>query len=162
MTLKHLMMAALAATMLTAPARAEDTVKVGLILPMTGPFTAIGRQMEAAAKLYMAQHGDMAGGKKVELIVKDDGGNADDTKRLAQELIVNDKVAIIAGFGLTPLALATAPIRDPGEDAADRDGRRHLDHHRGVALHRPHQLHPAAVQRADRRLGRQERHQEGR
>src|SRR5690606_22071331 len=47
---------------------------------------------------------------KVELIVKDDGGTADVTRRLAQELVVNGKVAVLAGFGLTPLALATAPI----------------------------------------------------
>jgi branched-chain amino acid transport system substrate-binding protein len=89
---------------------AQDAVKIGLILPMTGPFASTGRQIEAAAKLYMTQSGTTAGGKKVELIVKDDTGVADVTKRLAQELVVNDKVAILAGFGLTPTALATAPI----------------------------------------------------
>ena len=77
---------------------------------MTGPFASTGRQVEAAAKLYMAQHGSTVAGRKVELIVKDDGGTADVTRRLAQELVVNDKVAVLAGFGLTPLALATAPI----------------------------------------------------
>ncbi|WP_404809940.1 ABC transporter substrate-binding protein [Microvirga lenta] len=89
---------------------AQETMKVGLILPMTGPFASTGRQIEAAAKLYMQQNGDTVAGKKIQLIVKDDTGVADVTKRLAQELIVNDKVGVIAGFGLTPLALATAPL----------------------------------------------------
>lgn len=91
-------------------AAAQETVKIGLILPMTGPFASTGRQIEAAAKLYMQQHGDTVAGKKVQLIVKDDTGVSDVTKRLAQELIVNDKIAVMAGFGLTPLALAPAPL----------------------------------------------------
>ena len=89
---------------------AQEVVKIGMILPMTGPFASTGRQIEANAKLYMAQHGTTVAGKKVELIVKDDAGVPDNTKRLAQELIVNDKVAFLAGFGLTPLAQATAPL----------------------------------------------------
>ena len=87
-----------------------NSFKIGLILPMTGPFASTGKQIEAAARLYMAQNGDTVAGKKVELIVKDDAGTPDTTKRLAQELVVNDKVNVLAGFGLTPLALATAPI----------------------------------------------------
>ena len=93
------------------PALAQgEPFKVGLILPMTGPFASTGRQIEAAAKLYMAEHGDEVAGRKVELIVKDDASVADTTKRLAQELIVRDKVGALAGFGLTPLAMATAPL----------------------------------------------------
>src|SRR5215217_9687906 len=91
-----------------AAAEAQETVKIGLILPMTGPFASTGRQIEAAARLYMQQQGDTVAGKKVQLIVKDDTGVADVTKRLAQELIVNDKISVMAGFGLTPLALAPA------------------------------------------------------
>ncbi|WP_397406922.1 ABC transporter substrate-binding protein [Polaromonas sp.] len=87
-----------------------NTFKVGLILPMTGPFASTGRQIEAAAKLYMAQNGDNVAGRKIELIIKDDTGTPDVTKRLAQEMIVNDKVNVLAGFGLTPLAFATAPL----------------------------------------------------
>jgi branched-chain amino acid transport system substrate-binding protein len=86
------------------------TFKIGLILPMTGPFASTGKQIEAAARLYMAQNGDTVAGQKVELIIKDDTGAPDLTKRLAQELVVNDKVNVLAGFGLTPLALSTAPI----------------------------------------------------
>jgi branched-chain amino acid transport system substrate-binding protein len=96
--------------LLGGAALAQQSVKIGLILPMTGPFASTGRQIEAAAKLFMKQNGDMVAGKKVELIVKDDTGTPDVTKRIAQELIVNDKVSVLAGFGLTPLALATAPL----------------------------------------------------
>jgi branched-chain amino acid transport system substrate-binding protein len=95
---------------LSGAAMAQDTLKIGLILPMTGPFASTGRQIEAAAKLYMQQKGDTVAGKKIQLILKDDTGTADVTKRLAQELIVQDKVTVLAGFGLTPLALATAPL----------------------------------------------------
>jgi branched-chain amino acid transport system substrate-binding protein len=95
---------------LSGAAMAQDTLKIGLILPMTGPFASTGRQIEAAAKLYMQQKGDTVAGKKIQLILKDDTGTADVTKRLAQELIVNDKIAVMAGFGLTPLALAPAPL----------------------------------------------------
>ena len=110
---RSIIRAAVAAALLgaSALALAQDTVfKIGLILPMTGPFASTGKQIEAAAKLYMAQNGASVAGKKVELIVKDDTGTPDVTKRIAQELVVNDKVNVLAGFGLTPLALATAPI----------------------------------------------------
>nr|WP_315427391.1 ABC transporter substrate-binding protein [uncultured Albidiferax sp.] len=90
---------------------AQDNIfKIGLILPMTGQQASTGRQIEAAAKLYMAQNGDTVAGKKIQLIVKDDTSIPDVTKRLAQELVVNDKVNVLAGFGITPSALATAPI----------------------------------------------------
>jgi branched-chain amino acid transport system substrate-binding protein len=90
-------------------------IKIGLILPMTGPFTSTGRQIDAAVKLFMQQNGDTIAGKKVHVLLKDDGGVADATKRLAQELIVREKVAVLAGFGLTPLALATAPVATQGK-----------------------------------------------
>ena len=101
---------ALAAAAFTGAAQAQETFKIGLILPMTGPFASTGKQIEAAARLYMAQNGSTVAGKKVELILKDDTAAPDVTKRLAQELVVNEKVNVLAGFGLTPLALATAPI----------------------------------------------------
>src|SRR5947209_19580991 len=85
-----------------AVAAAADTIKVGLIAPMTGPFAPVGKQMQAGAKLYMQEHGDTVAGKKVELVVKDDGGVPDTSKRLAQELVVNDKASVLMGMGLTP------------------------------------------------------------
>ncbi len=95
-----------------ATAGAADTgpIKIGLILPMTGQQASTGRQIDAAVKLWVAQNGDKIAGRKVEIILKDDAAVPDTTKRLAQELIVNDKVAVIAGFGITPTALATAPL----------------------------------------------------
>ena len=88
----------------------DNKFRIGLILPMTGPFASTGKQIDAAVKLYLAQNGDTVAGKKIEVILKDDAGTPDTTKRIAQEMVVNDKVHVLAGFGLTPLALATAPI----------------------------------------------------
>ena len=110
---RHLLLASiisgLGLTSISALAQ-QETFRIGFILPMTGPFASTGKQIEAAARLYVAQRGDTVAGKKVELIFKDDTGAPDVTKRIAQELVVNDKVSVLAGFGLTPLALATAPI----------------------------------------------------
>ena len=100
-----------AATLATTQAIAQDNkFKIGLILPMTGQQASTGRQIEAAARLYMAQNGDTVGGKKIELIIKDDAATPYVTKRLAQELVVNDKVNVLGGFGVTPAALAAASI----------------------------------------------------
>jgi len=84
--------------------------KIGLILPMTGQQATTGRQIEAAARLWMAQNGDTIAGRKVQLIVKDDTSLPDQTRRLAQELVVNEKVDVLAGMGITPSAMAVAPI----------------------------------------------------
>ncbi len=99
-----------AALAVPGAALAQEAVKIGLILPMTGPFASTGRQIEAAARLYMSEHGEEAGGRPVELLLRDDGGVADQTRRIAQELVVREGANVLAGFGLTPLALATAPI----------------------------------------------------
>ncbi|MGM4892779.1 ABC transporter substrate-binding protein [Tardiphaga sp. 709] len=91
-------------------AQAQETVKIGLIVPMTGGQASTGQQINNAIKLYQQKNGDTVAGKKVEIILKDDAALPDNTKRLAQELIVNEKVNIIAGFGVTPAALAAAPL----------------------------------------------------
>jgi branched-chain amino acid transport system substrate-binding protein len=93
-----------------AAASAQDAVKIGFILPMTGQQQSTGKQEAAAIKLYMAQHGDTVAGKKIELIIRDDAAVPDNTKRIAQELIVNDKVNFLGGFGVTPAALSVAPL----------------------------------------------------
>lgn len=91
--------------------RAADPVRVGVILPMTGPFASTGREIDAAIRLFQKTNGETAAGRKVEVVVKDDTGLAPEiTKRLAQELVVRQNVDVLAGFGLTPLALAAAPI----------------------------------------------------
>ena len=112
MTTRRQLIALPALAMLGAgAARAQaDSLKIGVILPMTGQQASTGRQIDAAIKLFMAQNGGKVAGKKLEVLIKDDAGIPDTTRRLAQELVVNDKVLVIAGFGLTPCALAAAPI----------------------------------------------------
>ena len=108
---RSMLCCALGALMLAAPALAADNVvTVGMILPMTGPQASTGKQEQAGAELYVKEHGDTIAGKKINLVVKDDTGAADVTKRLAEEMIANDHASVLMGFGLTPLALATAPV----------------------------------------------------
>lgn len=103
--------AVLGACALALTARAAEPLKVGLVLPMSGPFAAYGKQIENGARLYLQQSGGSIAGRKVELIIKDDTGVAPEiSKRAAQELVVKNKVDILAGFGLTPSAFAAAPI----------------------------------------------------
>jgi branched-chain amino acid transport system substrate-binding protein len=87
------------------------TIKIGLIASFSGPFADIGGQIEKGVKAYLKEHGDTVAGKKVEILRRDTTGPAPDVaKRLAQELVVRDKVDFLAGFGLTPEALAVAPV----------------------------------------------------
>ena len=109
-TLLNLRALLIALGMCALSVQAQEVFKIGLILPMTGQQATTGKQIEAAARLFMAQNGNTVAGRKIELIIKDDGGIPDAAKRIAQELVVNDKVGVLGGFGLTPLALATAPI----------------------------------------------------
>jgi branched-chain amino acid transport system substrate-binding protein len=104
-------LSALTMSLLPAAGHAQGTVKIGLILPYSGQFADGATQMDNAIKLYLKQHGDMLGGMKVEIIRKDTGGiNPPVAKRLAQELVTRDNVDIIAGFVLTPNALAAADV----------------------------------------------------
>ncbi len=102
----------LAALAALAPAavRAAEPIKVGLVVPMTGPFSYMGRQIGAGVNLYLAQNGNTVAGRKVEVILKDDTGVPDISRRLSQELVVNDKVVALAGYGLTPQAFSSATI----------------------------------------------------
>jgi branched-chain amino acid transport system substrate-binding protein len=111
--IRPILAACLAAAALAAANAAyadDNVVTIGLIVPMTGQAASTGKQAQAGAQLYIQQHGASVAGKTIALIVKDDGGAADVTKRLAQELIGNDKAKVLMGFGLTPLALAVAPL----------------------------------------------------
>jgi branched-chain amino acid transport system substrate-binding protein len=99
---------AIAAAMVQT-ANAQDTVKVGMVMPLTGTLADAGKQVVAGSRLYVSQHGDTVAGKHIDLIVKDDGSSFDTGKRLIQEAIVNDKVDILAG-GLTGDLMAAAPV----------------------------------------------------
>src|SRR5690348_6968476 len=103
---------ALALTLvLVGQAAAQEVIKVGVIAAFSGPFADYGSQIEAGMKAYMKEHGDSVAGKKVELITRDTKGPAPEVaKRFAQELITRDKVQFLAGFGLTPNAMAVAPV----------------------------------------------------
>jgi len=104
-------LAALATLSLGGPAIAQETVKIGVIAEFSGPFGDYGQQILNGMKTYLKLHGDVFGGRKVEIIVKDTTGPAPDiAKRHAQELVTRDNVDILAGFGLTPNALAVAPV----------------------------------------------------
>lgn len=103
--------AAFAVGMIPKASFAADPVKIGLILPMSGPFASTGKQIDTAVKVFLQKYGDTVAGRKIEIILKDDGGlQPEITKQLAQELIVKENIDILAGFGLTPLALSTAPL----------------------------------------------------
>ena len=90
---------------------AKPTIKIGMIAAFTGPFADIGKQLQGGIKAYLKQHGDTVAGKKVEILTRDTTGPDTATaKRLAQELVAQDKVDFLVGFGLTPEALAVAPV----------------------------------------------------
>jgi branched-chain amino acid transport system substrate-binding protein len=98
------------ATAAATTASAQETIKIGFLAPLSGQFAQNGKQMVAGLKYFLQQNGTDVAGKRIELIIRDDGGVADQAKRIAQELIVNEKVAILAGFNVTPVALAVAPL----------------------------------------------------
>ena len=103
--------AAAAAVLAAAPAQAQQTLKVGVVMSYSGQFADPGAQIDNGIKLYMKQHGDTVAGRKIELIRKDPGGVAPDvSKRLSQEVIVRDGAEILAGYDLTPNALAAADV----------------------------------------------------
>jgi branched-chain amino acid transport system substrate-binding protein len=100
----------------SAPAFAQDTIKIGVIAALTGPFVNIGKPFEDGIKTYMKLHGDQVAGKKIQVIYRDDGGsNVELSKRAAQELIGREKVSFLIGFSLTPSALAVAPVATQGK-----------------------------------------------
>src|SRR5436853_99551 len=103
--------AALALLAAPAPALAQDTIKIGVIMPYSGQFADLATQMDNGIKLYVKQKGDSVAGKKIEFIRKDTGGVAPDVAtRLAQELITRDNVDILAGFTLSPNAIAVSKV----------------------------------------------------
>jgi branched-chain amino acid transport system substrate-binding protein len=105
------MLAFAALASITGAAAAQQTIKVGVIAPFSGAFSSVGQEFQAGIKTYLKQHGDTVAGKKVEIIYKDTTGPSPDiAKRHAQDLVVRDKVDFLAGFGLTPEALAVAPV----------------------------------------------------
>jgi branched-chain amino acid transport system substrate-binding protein len=110
MMLRGTLLACLVSWCALAPAHAQTAVKIGLIMTYTGQFADPAAQMDDGIQLYMKQRGDTVAGKKIELIRKDTAGAPDAAKRLAQEFIVNDNVDILAGFVITPEAMAVGDL----------------------------------------------------
>lgn len=101
----------IAAVAAMAPAQAQEPVRIGLIAAFSGPFADYGEQIEGGMKAWLEHNGGTVAGRKIEILVRDTTGPAPEVaKRLAQELVVRDKVDFLAGFGLTPEALAVAPV----------------------------------------------------
>src|SRR6266849_6319198 len=103
---------ALAAALAVGAAAANaQTVKIGFITSYSGLNGNLGPYMERAVRLYLKQHEKELGGVKIELLTRDDTGpNPDKARQLAQELVVRDKVNLLAGVIFTPNAMAIAPI----------------------------------------------------
>jgi len=105
------LVSAAALTLMSASALAQGVIKLGLVGEFSGPFAQYGQQILGGMKAYMKANGDTVAGKKIEIVQKDTTGPSPDTaKRLAQELVTRDNVDILVGFGLTPNALAVAPV----------------------------------------------------
>ena len=144
------------------PAHAQGTVKIGVIMSYSGQFADTGAQIDNGIKLYMKQHGDTVAGKKIEIIRKDTGGIAPDVaKRLSQEVIVRDKVDILAGFDLTPNALAAADVSAQAKKfMVNMNAATSI-----ITTKSPYMVRTsftrAAAQRAARHLGLQERRAQG-
>lgn len=109
MVFRRLALAGLCIVPMLASAQ-QAPIKIGFSVPLTGPFAANGKQMMAGLQYFLQENGTSVAGKKIEVVIRDDGSVPDQAKRIAQELIVNEKVSILAGFNLTPVALAVAPL----------------------------------------------------
>ena len=95
----------------SAPGYAQDTVKIGIVGQMTGPFAVIGEGYRQGVEAFQAKYGATVGNRKVEVLIRDSAGS-DSTaaKRLTEELVVKDRVSLLGGFSLTPDAASAAPV----------------------------------------------------
>jgi len=112
LSLRPIFCVAFAALMLAAQpaAAAEPTLKIGLVLPLSGQLADTGKQIDNAMRLYLEQNGDTIEGTRIEVMVRDDEGNPDRTRDEVKGLIQEDKVDVLAGFGTSPAAAVAAPF----------------------------------------------------
>ena len=153
--MKHCLLAGIcviASALIGPAAHAEDTLKIGLIMPYSGQFADTATQMDDGLKLYLKQHGNMLAGKSVELIRKDVGGIAPPVaKRLAQELVTRDNIDILAGFGHTQCHGRRRRVCR-GEEVHGSDECGHGHRHHQIALHGAGLVHRATAQSDARHL----------
>lgn len=92
--------------------QAQTPIKIGVLVPLSGPQAEYGAQITAGMKVYMKEAGDVVAGRKIQLVTRDSGSppSPDVAKRLATELVTREKVEVLAGFGFTPDALSVAAI----------------------------------------------------
>ncbi|MBD9454387.1 ABC transporter substrate-binding protein [Rhizobium sp. RHZ02] len=108
--MKRFVLAAVAAVVMSTAAYA-DTIKVGVVGPFSGPFALQGKNFKAGIDAYMAINGNKVGDNTVEVIYRDlPAADPAQSKALAQELVVKEKVQYLAGFYFTPDAMAVTPI----------------------------------------------------
>ena len=135
--------ALIAATLLPYSAKAQDVLKIGVILPY-GQFADTATQIDGGIKLYMKQHGDTVAGRKIEIIRKDVGGiNPPVAKRLAEELVVRDQVDILADFCSDPKRDRGLQRVGRGKEADGGHERGDVGRHRKIALLHAHLVHAA-------------------
>jgi branched-chain amino acid transport system substrate-binding protein len=94
-----------------AGASPAETIKVGVMLPFSGPNSDLGNQVDKAFDLYVKLHAKDLGDNKIEIIKRDEGPvSGAGARTAATELITNDKVKLIAGFVFSPGVIAVAPL----------------------------------------------------
>src|SRR6516164_8337054 len=93
-----------------ATAADKSTIKLGVVGPLTGPFAVMGEQWRQGIETYLALHGDVVNGHKIEVVYRDTTGNPATAKQLTQELVTREKVSFLGGYGLTPEANASASV----------------------------------------------------
>jgi branched-chain amino acid transport system substrate-binding protein len=99
------------ACLATGAAAQDKPLRIGLIATYSGPYADYGRQFDAGVALYLKEHGGKLGGRSVEIIKKDTAGPAPNVaKRIAQELVVRDKVDVLTGLDFSPNALAVGAV----------------------------------------------------
>ena len=87
------------------------TVKIGVVLPFSGPNADLGHQIDKAFDLYIKLHAKDLAPNKVQIIKRDEGPPTGAVaKRVTTELITNDKVQLVTGFVFSPSAIALAPV----------------------------------------------------
>ena len=103
-------LAGAAFAVLVGPAAAQEKIKIGMIVDFSGPFATVGTMLRQGAETFTADHGATVGGREVEWIFRDVGGNPANAKTIAEELVLKDKVSLITGFALTPQVAAVAAV----------------------------------------------------
>ncbi len=109
--LKRLGLAALALAFAIGGSAQAETIKIGVMLPFSGPNSDLGHQADKAFELYVKLHAKDIAPHKIEIIKRDEGPpSGANAKAVGTELLVNDKVKILTGVTFSPSAIVLAPV----------------------------------------------------